>query len=404
MKNEVKTVLQKTELERLQGDFRVILKWATGVGKSKMAIELVNAAIASIPKPMPKVVFIVAERSHIQNWKDEFTKWGLKKADISIMCYASLHKLRDTSLDILVLDEAHHSFTEKRMSILETINAHYIYALSATLSPAKIMDLESIFGKFTISTVTLKSAIESSILPNPKVNIIEMTLDNTIPNQEITVGKGTNLPEVKWEDRAKYIYKNIPCIIKCTEKQKYMYLTQTMEYWKERYQRSHNEFHHNRWVNLGSQRKRFIGELKTNEVRKLINTSLKNKRFICFCSSVDQAIKLSSRNTISSRKPSYVNQAIIDSFNEKKIQRLYAVGMATEGLNLKDIEVGVIVQLDGKERLFVQKFGRSLRAEDPVAYIFYYKDTQDEVYLKNALENIDNKFINHISTNLIKSA
>ena len=88
-----------------------------------------------------------------------------------------------------------------------------------------------------------------------------------------------------------------------------------------------------------------------------------------------------------------MNQAIIDSFNEKKIQRLYAVGMATEGLNLKDIEVGVIVQLDGKERLFVQKFGRSLRAEDPVAYIFYYKDTQDEIYLKNALENIDNKFI-----------
>jgi superfamily II DNA or RNA helicase len=70
--------------------------------------------------------------------------------------------------------------------------------------------------------------------------------------------------------------------------------------------------------------------------------------------------------------------------------------MATEGMNLTDIQVGIIVQLDGNERQFVQKFGRSLRAEDPVTYIFYYKDTQDETYLKNALENIDEKFIKYI--------
>ena len=33
--------------------------------------------------------------------------------------------------------------------------------------------------------------------------------------------------------------------------------------------------------------------------------------------------------------------------------------------------------------------------------IFYYKDTQDEVYLKNALENIDSKFIVNLDINQI---
>ena len=65
--------------------------------------------------------------------------------------------------------------------------------------------------------------------------------------------------------------------------------------------------------------------------------------------------------------------------------------------------MGIIVQLDGKERLFIQKFGRSMRAEDPVSFVFYYKNTQDEVYLKNALENIDPKYVQHLDINQLKS-
>jgi superfamily II DNA or RNA helicase len=71
--------------------------------------------------------------------------------------------------------------------------------------------------------------------------------------------------------------------------------------------------------------------------------------------------------------------------------------MITEGMNLTDINMGIIVQLDGKERLFIQKFGRSMRANDPVSVIFYYKNTQDETYLKHALENIEDKYIRYIT-------
>ena len=102
-------------------------------------------------------------------------------------------------------------------------------------------------------------------------------------------------------------------------------------------------------------------------------------------------------------RSSKLNQAIIDAFNDKKLRTIYAVGMANEGLNLVDIQAGIIVQLDGKERLFIQKFGRSMRAEDPVSYIFYYKNTQDETYLKKALENIDEKFISYLNINQLTS-
>ncbi len=72
--------------------------------------------------------------------------------------------------------------------------------------------------------------------------------------------------------------------------------------------------------------------------------------------------------------------------------------MLQEGQNLVDIEVGVIVQLDGQERAFIQKFGRSLRATDPVQFIFYYRGTRDEEYLENVLEGIDKDYVVEIET------
>lgn len=404
MKNNFKQQLQEQEFSALKDEHRVILKWATGCGKSKMTIDLVNNAVKDADSPK-KALFVVAERAHINNWQGEFEKWNLRfdKLMTDVCCYASLKKYTSYNYDIIVLDEGHHAFTDKRMAALEELkdSMHedaYIYLLSATLSSGKQDMLESIFGKFKTSIVTLKEAIEGDVLPDPKVYVIGMELDDTKKHQEIKIGNDPNAPIVKWENRAKYIYKHTPCIITCTELQKYTYLTSSMEYWKQRYEISHSEFQRTKWVNLGSQRKRFLGELKTGAIRKMIEKLPKDNRFVCFCASVAQAGALNLANTVSSKRPMKSNQLIIDKFNNKQINSIYAVGMITEGMNLKDIQTGIIVQLDGKERLFIQKFGRALRAEDPTCYIFYYKNTQDENYLKSALENIDSKFIKYCNS------
>ena len=62
-------------------------------------------------------------------------------------------------------------------------------------------------------------------------------------------------------------------------------------------------------------------------------------------------------------------------------------------MNLRNIQVGVIVQLDGQKLRFIQKLGRSLRSDFPIQYIFYYRNTRDEEYLNNALEGINNEYI-----------
>ena len=409
--NDFKQKLQEKEFLALKDKQRVILKWATGCGKSKMTIELVNHQTQPLRsgKTLSRVLFVVAERAHINNWQDEFDKWRLNTevANVDMCCYASLKKFATNSYDVVVLDEAHHCFSERRIAALEELknnlypNAH-IYLLSATLPSGKQDMIESIFGKFTTSTVTLKDAIKEDILPDPKVYVIEMSLDNVKKHQEIKIGNDPNAPIVKWEDKARYVYKNIPCIIQCTESQKNQFLTQKVEYWKDRYLLSHQEFQRVKAANYGSQRKRFLGELKTAAVRQLL-TILGNRRCVCFCASVAQAESLSTANTVSSKRSQKANQMIIDAFNKKKLNSIYAVGMITEGMNLSDIQAGIIIQLDGKERLFIQKFGRSLRAEDPITFIFYYKDTQDERYLNIALENIDPKYVQRMDVSQLNS-
>lgn len=409
MNNKVKTQLQQREFIALKDQYRVILKWATGCGKSKMTIDLINHQCRTLSYPT-KVLFVVAERAHINNWQDEFNKWHLdiNKVATDVCCYASLKKYKDFHYNIVVLDEGHHCFSEKRMAALEELkenlypNAH-IYLLSATLSSSKIAAIEEIFGRFTVSSITLKDAIQSDILPDPKVYVVAMELDDRRPNQTIEARKGDNPIVVDWANRNKYKFKGVPYTIRCTQKEKNLWFTNEMEYWKQRYENSHNSYHHNNWKNLGSQRKRFLGELKTEAVYRLIQRIPKGKRFVCFCASVKQAGILSSDKTISSRKSSKYNQRVIDNFNSGFINSIYAVGMITEGMNLNRIDMGIITQLDGKERLFIQKFGRALRAEDPVAFIFYFKNTQDEVYLKNVLENVDAKYVQHITINQLNN-
>ena len=72
--------------------------------------------------------------------------------------------------------------------------------------------------------------------------------------------------------------------------------------------------------------------------------------------------------------------------------------MLQEGQNLEDIQAGIIVQLDGAESFYSKKFGRTLRADSPEQYIFYYKNTRDEEYLDKALQDINPNYITTLTS------
>lgn len=389
--------LQSQSLQMIKNHNRIALQWCTGLGKSRAAIQAAN--YLSEQKEDFKALLVVAEVAHKGNWEEEFTKWGFKVPNISIECYASLKKYRDTEWDLIIFDEAHHLGSDLRIDVLTSISSKNVILLSATLPDQIMQSITGIFGEFTISKVTLKQAIEWGTLPKPKVFLVPLNLNNVCSNNTIIEEWGKKEKRVtykcKFHERWEYLrnktkYPNVTLEILCTQQQKYDYLTEQFDYWKTQFFRTRQEFTKNKWLQVGSKRKRFLGECKTDTIRLLLR-KLQNKRLICFCSSIEQAEILGGENAIHSKSANPLN--VIDDFNTKKIDSLFAVGMLQEGQNLTDIEAGIIVQLDGQERAFVQKFGRSLRADDPIQFIFYYKDTRDMDYLENVLEGIDNEYI-----------
>ena len=343
--------------------------------------------------------------SLVQNHERVALQWctGLGRVpNIIIECYASLKKYRDTDWDLIIFDEAHHLGSDLRMDVLTSITAKNIILLSATLPDQVMQAITGVFGEFAVSKVTLKQAIEWGALPKPKVFLIPLTLDSTYSNYTITEEWGKKEKRVtykcKFHERWEYLrnktkYPNVTLEISCTQQQKYDYLTDQFEYWRSQFFRTRQEYIKNKWLQVGSKRKRFLGECKTDATRLLLH-KIQGKRFICFCTSIEQAELLGGKNAIHSKRDDSLS--VIDSFNTKQIDSLFAVGMLQEGQNLTDIEAGIIVQLDGQERAFVQKFGRSLRADDPVQFIFYYKDTRDMDYLDNVLEGINNEYITEV--------
>ena len=148
----------------------------------------------------------------------------------------------------------------------------------------------------------------------------------------------------------------------------------------------------NLWLQYGSLRKRYLGELKTETAKTIINEMRKrNSRFITFCCSINQSLLFTKECAVNSKNPESFN--LINSFNKKELSELFAVGMLQEGVTLTNLEECLIIQLDGNERGFIQKTGRAMRAEHPMIHLIVIEGTQDAVYLKNVTENIEEKYI-----------
>lgn len=375
----------------------IILNWGTGVGKSAATIKLLQHSNPS------KILLLVAETPHKKNWQEEFNKWGPEiEKRVTIECYASLKKYTNTAWDVIVLDEGHHSNSDLRLEYLSSITTSSVIVLSATLPIEVESNLSRVFKHtFTKYSIPLQQAIELGILPKPYIYLVPLTLQQGEYTETIqeSWGKGKKVPIIVPFEKSyfylgrKKLFPSVALTISCNQFQKYNYLTNKLEHFKRQYLMTRKEYLKNKWLQYGSLRKRVLAEFKTPLLKQLLER-VKNKKYICFCGSIEQAEILDKDHAIHSKNP--LSFKLIDQFNTGEISHLLAVNMLQEGQNLSNIELGIIAQLDGQERAFIQKFGRSLRAETPIQIILYFKNTRDEEYLDKALESIDPTYVQEV--------
>ncbi len=422
MNNEIRNNLQAEAVEALLKQKRLIVNWGTGVGKSRVAVQ---AATRLYDTGLTRILLLVAETAHKANWAAEFAEMGNHSEDVfgkmTVECYASLKKYQYTQWDLIIADEAHHLRSENRIGLLSSLKGEFVLCLSATLSEKNdgkplLQALESTFGQFEQRSFTLQQSIDAKVLGEPRIYVHVLTLRNGVQNQQVTLTRGFPKARKKicctYEQAGTYLndldrYPNLELMVSCSPKQGYALLTQEVKKAKAEYMDLYNqsrdifastvserdlESKHNAWMLLGSKRKLFLGRCKTEFAKWLIR-QIGEQKFICFCSDVQQGIDLGGDRIVNSKRRD--NTDVIRAFNEGETRSLFAVGMLQEGVSLHGIEVGICLQLGGKERVFIQKFGRAMRAENPIQHIVIFNNTHDVDYFRTAVENIDKRFIKY---------
>ena len=355
--------LQDLAVRRLADSNRLICQWATGVGKSMVVLKFLQR------HPDFRCLILVPEQNNIQNWLDEFWKFDVPSDKVQISCYASFHKYQNTKWDLLVFDEMPHVDTERRLAICHSVSGEYVLALGAVITEEERRSLEQVYGEFGKSRIGLEFAINHKLLPMPTVNVMHLQLDDT---------------------HKKFWYKGR----QYTAKERYNYIQKKVENAVETYNRAASKWNQKQMLFAGNERKRFLGELKEDAARRICDMlSLKKRRFICFCSSINQANKLGLDHAFTSETPT--SKKLLEKFNNHEIDSLFVVGKLIEGQNLRDIECGVICQLGGTERITVQSLGRVMRSDNPIIYVPVFDGTKDDSFLYTLTDNVPNSCIKH---------
>ena len=351
----------------------VIYEWSTGVGKSLLAIKIIE-------KSNENWLIVLAEVIHKENWIIEFKKCHKEYLldRVKFCCYPSLHKYINEKN--YIFDEMHHLFSDKRLEILSDIKVtlQRFIGLSATITRTQKDKLKEILGNYYIHKFSLSEAIDSDILPTPSVYFIGIDLDNTQKCYKFEFNS------------QKYVM--------CTSEDYYKRLSDRVEYFKLRFFNSQNNFDKLKWLKSANNRKSFLCDYKTEAGKALIE-HIKSKRFICFAGNISQALELSNNKIISSKTTKKQNQEYLTKFNSEEINSIFCVKMLKEGVNLNNIEVGIIIQLDNVNLYFTQIHGRSLRSKFPTQYVLYVRNTQDENYVKTALEDFNLDYVRFININ-----
>ena len=322
-----------------------------------------------------KILIVIPRLVLKDNWLDEIRKWGYERIipNVTFSTYISLHKHCDVQWDVVILDEAHH-ISERCRLALDVINVKHLIGLSATLKKDHLYYLRQKF-KVEVFQASVKDAIEESILPDPTIILIPMTLDNLNVNQIIEkhIKKNTNPATIRtigYSERWKYKNHKGPIKILCTQQQYYSDISNLVEWYKQK--GMHSAIMKNMWLHKAGERLKWLAKQK-EEVIKALLKELRNYRTLVYCPSIEDSTKLGSP-CINSK----VGIGNLDMFNAKAIKHIAAVGMLDEGANLVDCKIGIFQMINSSDRLVIQRQGRIFRHKKPVLIFPYWKYTREQ--------------------------
>jgi len=362
---------QKEILDSLSAPPHGIYLISPRFGKSRLAISIIKKF------KLKKVLWVTPSvKLRDEDIPQEFSKWKvstyLKGTDI--ICYSSMSEHKG-NYDIVILDEV-QTITDNNSLPLFNGNIKYKTILGLTGTMPKHEEKLVLLRKLKLNVlldISIDDAVADNMVADYRIKVLEVPLNYTDKN----IVAGTKAKPFKTTEGANYDYLS-------KQVAKMMFVTD-----KKRLQ----------FAILNRLRFIYKSPTKLETAKKLIKHL--NGRKLVFTGSIDHA-ELISPYTYHSK----TNQDHLNLFLQEKIDLLACVNAGGTGFTYKNVDHFIIVQADSnKSGGFIQKLARSLLLQkDYVAsiWIISLQGTQDEVWVTNALQELDQSKIEYINIKNLK--
>ena len=370
--NTVRGIVQEEAKQAVIKNNGGMIAMATGSGKSRVAVELAKYYINSVDKSLSLIV--PTEKLRDENWKEEYSKWNADYlwTPTIRLCYASASKIQNKDFELAILDEG-HNITELSSEFFSNNKVERKVLLTATppSDPVKKEILKSL-GINLVYELTLDQAVRLGFVAPYKITVVSVALDNTTKN----IPGGTKLKPFMTTESAAYAYH-------CKAIQQAMFD-------KTPSGRKRHQF-------AILRRMQFIYKIpsKTEVIKFLLEKVIpQDDRSLIFCGSIEQA-----EAVCPNRYHSKSGDKAYNAFKAEEINRLSCVKAINEGHNFPGVDSGIVGQLNSKEKDLVQRIGRLIRyrpGHEAHLYIVVSESTQDEKWLENAVENLDQSKIEYV--------
>lgn len=372
---EVKDKIQQEGRQAWFDNFcKGTLAWATGVGKSKAAIDIMeqfrHEYLQAKAEGICQILLVSpTEEMRDNDWPAEFEKWGVSMQGIKGVCYASLAKEDLSKYDLIVYDECHR-LTVHNLQRQQQVNKPAL-GLTATFPKARFEDDLERISLLTellppVHKVSTDEAVELGLISDFEIMTLMFYLDSVNKN----IPGGTKKKPFMTTEKAAYNYYS-QCIrtavIKNIEPLKFSAI---------------------------SKRTRFLYNLPSKfrlAQQCLEQLKKEEKRTLVFAGSIEQANALCGEQVYHSESDSNALQR----FQNKEIDLLGAVRALNEGKNLTEPDQCLVVQVDSVERNLVQRIGRIIRKryDNPDfkarIVILVAMGTADEQWYKMSIKDFD---------------
>lgn len=331
---------------------------ATGFGKTRVALKIIKWLQSLHPEIT--IIVVVPTTGLQEQWVEELDKFGCSREHVEVYVINSVIKNTHTC-NLLILDECHRYASADFKKVFDMVTYNMILCLTATFE--RLDGKEKLIAKYApvVDKVSIQECLANKWVSNYKEYVVVIEPDDLDEYDKLTAefmthfeffdyDFGTAMSMVGkngWKNR--YNYAKEICQNSALVKDTFKTVT----------------IHAMGLMRAMQARKKYISSHPEKlRVAEEIIAHRPNSKIITFCATVAMAEQIQEGYVYTGKDSKKGNRVTLNEFSKMKSGVLNTVKKANEGINLPDLDVGIMLGVDSSKIKHAQTRGRVVRYQE----------------------------------------